>query len=325
MFDTTVHRDSVTDDCTISIQRWRTELSVTVRGIPAPGVAAVLRDEVGRMETSISRFREDSELSDVNRRSGEWVPVSWYFVSVLNAALVAAEETGGLVNPCLATAVDAAGYHHWRGGPIDSGPGPMRMPPRREPPPLLHAWRTIAIRDAGSHAQVRIPRGVALDLGAVAKGWLADRVATLVVDRFGVDTVADMGGDLRAIATREPWLIDVSPMGSDHPTHELSVWDAGIATSSVGRRAWSNPDGTRAHHIIDPRTGESAMTPWMSCSVVAAGAEGANAMSTAALVLGSHAPRWLRARNTAAWLVADHAEHRTDWWPDLVTPAGLPA
>ena len=90
----------------------------------------LLREEVLRMETSVSRFRPDSELSIVNDSPAVGRPVSWYFVEVLEAALDAARNTEGIVDPCLAHLVDAAGYRTWRDA---EGTPPQPLEPLCQP------------------------------------------------------------------------------------------------------------------------------------------------------------------------------------------------
>lgn len=303
-----IHVPLAMNETEVVLQRWRTELSLTVRDVSHAAVARLLRDEVMRMETSVSRFRPDSELSIVNRQTGDWTTVSWYFVEVLTAALDVAELSDGIVDPCLAHLVDAAGYQSWRGGdPIPEADERVLG--------AGHSWRDVEIVPAGSHARVRVPPGLSLDLGAVAKGWLADRVAERAVADFGSDAVANMGGDLRAIAHAEPWTITADPSHPDCGETDLVVWDAGLATSGVGRRTWTNRDGKRAHHIIDPRTGLSADTPWWSCSVLANGAAAANAASTAGIILAADGPSWVGRQGLDAWFVGDAGECRVGRWP----------
>lgn len=296
------------------LHRWRTELSLIVRDASVAPVTHLLRDEVMRMETALSRFRPDSELSIVNQQPGRWHSVSWYFVEVLEAAIDAAHSTEGIVDPCLAHLVDAAGYGTWR----DAETPPLQ-PSEKQFTPLSQdsagSWRDIEIRPAGSHALVRVPPGLALDLGAVAKGWLADRVADRAVAEFRRDAIANMGGDLRVIARDEPWTVTADPEQASSGQAELVLWDGALATSGVGRRAWTTADGDRAHHIIDPRTGRPADTPWWTCSVMASSAAAANAASTAGIVLGAQGPGWLESQGLDGWFVGSGEEQRVGRWP----------
>lgn len=284
------------------LRTWRTELSLVVRGrVPQSLVAELLAREVEQMDRAASRFREDSELSSINDNPGSWVRVSGYLGALLDCALESAELTDGLCDPGLGAAVDAAGYRQWRDG---ATPRPQ--------PGAVGNWRDIERRGD----EVRIPPGMHLDLGAVAKGWLADRVAFAAAERFGAATLANMGGDLRALTAEEPWVVTVDPEDSQVPAQSLRLWDAGLATSGIGRRRWQTTDGHAAHHIIDPRTGSPAETPWLSCSVVAATAAQANAASTAVLVLGDSGPEWLDRQGLDGWFVGvDGRQRRVGRWP----------
>ena len=90
----------------------------------------------------------------------------------------------------------------------------------------------------------------------------------------------------------------------------------GVATSGRDYRKWRQ-DGVWKHHIIDPRTGTPAVTPWRTVSVAAASCVDANTASTAAVVLGEAAPEWLAARRLPARLVREAGQVvRVAGWPE---------
>ena len=80
------------------------------------------------------------------------------------------------------------------------------------------------------------------------------------------------------------------------------ISDGGLATSSALGRAWRR-GGTELHHIVDPATGRPARTCWRTVSVSAASCAGANIATTAAIVRGERAIRWLEALRLPARLV----------------------
>lgn len=289
---------------TVGMDTWKTHLRLSVRSAAnrrlEQNLQQLLTTEVTRLDRLASRFRADSELSLVNAGAGDWVEVSWGFVTVLTASLEAARLTNGLVDPTLGRAVKAAGYDQWaqQDSPVA---------------PRVHrgAWRAVGIRPGRGEAQVRIAAGTALDVGSIAKGWLADRLAT-AVHRSGYDVCANMGGDVRVIAS-QPWTVwadpDVTGMSSD----PVDLTDGGVATSGIGKRAW-----TGGHHIIDPRTGRSAQTPWHSVSAVAATAAHANAAATAGVILGDAGPDWMARRGVDARFVSADSATTTGRWPQAV-------
>ena len=91
-------------------------------------------------------------------------------------------------------------------------------------------------------------------------------------------------------------------------------------------RRWQSLDGVTVHHIVDPRTGTPAATPWRTATVVAASAELANAASTAAIVMGDAAPDWLRDNGLPARLVANNGDvTRLGGWPEPDETVASPA
>ncbi len=287
------------DEISAVIRTWKTELWLAARINNTAATQAwlndILRTEVAALDARASRFRADSELSAVNRGAGTWVQVSWEFVAVLTSSIDAAAATDGLVNPLLGAHVVAAGYDDW--AQQDSG---ITVAPGATD------WQAIEIQPGRPAARVRIPAGSALDLGAVAKGWLADRLAQIVHASTGAECVANMGGDLRVISPGQPWVVAAD---AEHDETAMELEDAGLATSGIGHRAWAG-----GHHIIDPRTGRPAQTAWDSVSVLAGTAAGANTASTACMVLGPQGPQWLAGMHLDGWFVGPHTEQVVGRW-----------
>jgi thiamine biosynthesis lipoprotein len=90
-----------------------------------------------------------------------------------------------------------------------------------------------------------------------------------------------------------------APLASEGPV--VAVHGGGVASSGIAARRWQVRGGER-HHIIDPRTGGSAATPWRTVTATGATCVDANAASTAAVVLGADAPAWLGLRGFSARL-----------------------
>jgi len=128
------------------------------------------------------------------------------------------------------------------------------------------SWRSIELDSA--RRQIRMPPGVRLDFGGIAKGWAAD----VALDRFFSstdDVLIDVGGDVRArggLREGEPWAIGIgdpqrmpdAPAAAAEPhVAVLTLGRGGLATSGATLRWWYR-DGERQHHLIDPRTGRPA-------------------------------------------------------------------
>ncbi|HEY3961226.1 MAG TPA: FAD:protein FMN transferase [Gaiellaceae bacterium] len=256
--------------------------------------------ELSAIDAACSRFRDDSELSRVNARAGERVETSELFLCALTAAIDAALATDGIVDPALGAHLRNVGYDCSfelvrRRGSWTIEPLPARG----------ELWREIEIDEQC----VRIPRGCELDFGATAKALAADRAAAAIARKTGCGVLVSLGGDV-AVSGEAPvggWSIRIADdhtLPLDAPGPCVSVGDGGLATSSTTVRRWPTDDG-QAHHVLDPRTGLPAVTPWQTVSVAATSCVDANVASTAAIVLGDHAPTWLVDRALPARLVAN--------------------
>jgi FAD:protein FMN transferase len=179
-------------------------------------------------------------------------------------------------------------------------------------------WQGIEIDDA--RGRIRVAAGVEIDLGATAKALAADRAAAAAFRATGSPVLVDLGGDI-AVAGPAPaggWPILVTDdhrAPSDADGQVVAIAAGGLATSSTTVRRWRTSEGL-AHHVVDPRTGRPAAEIWRTVSVAAASCVAANTASTAAIVLGDDAPRWLEHNGYSARLVRrDGRVVVTGGWP----------
>ncbi|MCO8270628.1 FAD:protein FMN transferase [Actinoplanes sp. TRM 88003] len=264
---------------------------VTVVADKSGEAAALVRAELAAVDEACSRFREDSELS-VACRSGRPVVVSPLLAMLVGAALTAARETSGDVDPTVGAAMCGLGYDRdfaaLTGRPAAPAVRVFGSPSVRvfDSPD----WRSVRLRGR----ELTVPDGVLLDLGATAKAVAADRAAARVFRELGVGVLVALGGD---IATAGPapdggWRVLVQD-GPEDPSCTVRLpGGAALATSSTVSRTWGRP-GELLHHIVDPRTGRSASRVWRTVSVAAASCLRANTLTTAAIVRGQRAPALL--------------------------------
>lgn len=274
---------------------------------PAKRDVHALMQEV---ELAASRFLPGSELNRANWLAGMPVPVSRMLTELVGVALDAAAETDGAVDPTVGLDLLAAGYDRdiaeVRGraasaraasASADPGGGPAR--PRMRPD-----WSAVWLdRGAGL---LRVPHGAALDLGATAKAWTADRAATAIARRYGTAALVEIGGDLAVAGAPDGgWRVHVAERADGYGRttgQDVGVHAGGVATSTTTVRAWQRGERT-LHHLIDPATGAPARGPWRTVTVADSSALAANVASTAAIVLGDGAEQWLRERGAPARLV----------------------
>ena len=267
---------------------------------------ALTREVVAEVDATCSRFRADSDLSRVNRRPGEWVDAHPLLVEAVRAAYDAASCSDGLVDPLLGRPLVTLGYDRDFGQLVERDRAPVLATP------TPGAWRQIETADD----RVRIPAGTALDLGATAKAWAADLVASLIERELGEPAIVSLGGDLRIAAPDgRPWPVAIGERPGAEADTLVDLYDGGLATSSTRVRRWTSGGAVR-HHLLDPRTGLPATEVWRTVTATGPTCLAANTASTAAVVLGAAAPAWLTQRKVTARLVAaDGRVATTGDWP----------
>jgi len=270
--------------------------------------AELVRAELAAIDEACSRFRTDSEVRDVLRAHGRPITVSVRLSELVQAALDAATDTDGDVDPTLGLAMSALGYDR-DFATITAGASATH--PDVTPLPIAD-WRSVRL----DGRTLTVPPGVLLDLGATAKAWAADGCAAIVAQRCGTGVLIALGGDIATAGppggdtsndtddtTGESWRVRVQD-GPDEPACTIALpAGAALATSSTIGRTWST-GARRLHHILDPRTRQPAPRVWRTATVAAYTCVRANTLSTAALVRGARARRWLDTLGAPARLVA---------------------
>src|SRR5262249_49765866 len=148
-----------------------------------------------------------------------------------------------------------------------------RFPKDTYAPKPVAGWQEVRLNR--KLALLGVPEGTALDLGATAKAWTADRAANVLSTRYGCAVLVEIGGDLRAAGEpATPWVITLAERAGDTGVL-VTLAHGGLTTSTRTTRRWQTPTGY-AHHVIDPRTGLPADGRYRTASVWAPSAVRAN-------------------------------------------------
>ncbi len=211
-------------------------------------------------ETVLSRFRSDSELSRLNAQGGG-AQVSDTLWRVAQWARRAEEWSGGLVTPTLGDALVAAGYDR-------------SFEQISETRFCQHADArfTAAARgwdlNSADHS-IRLNPHTHLEFGGIAKGWAVEQTANYLGE-LG-PALVDAGGDMVMTAPRADgaWVIQVeNPFADEAAKPLLAIERGAVATSGRDFRTWTRGDKLQ-HHLIDPRTGQPAVTDVLAATVIA--------------------------------------------------------
>lgn len=249
--------------------------------------------EIRRLEHLFSVTMEGSEIFELNRKAGEKaVAVSGDTMELLSLGKAIGEETGGCFNIAISPIVKAWGFTEEE----------KHVPPQEEIDRLLPLADTEDILlDAENGTAFLQKKGMAVDLGGIAKGYAADKAAELLRAEGVASGFFSLGGNLVGIG-RKPdgtaWKAAVAnPLDAEDYVGMVEFSDCAVVTSG-GYQRYFEENGKRYHHIIDPATGFPAENGLLAVVIVCENAARADAFSTALFVMGlDDAAAFWRERN----------------------------
>ncbi|MGB9340239.1 MAG: FAD:protein FMN transferase [Polyangiales bacterium] len=259
-----------------------TVFRIQVDSAPANAEMAIRHafEEIERLETVLSEWRDDSDIAKVNSLAGNKpVKVGADALRVIDAGMDVSMWSRG--------AFDLSWASLW--GLYDFRPDSIKIPSAQELKPRLALIDYEKIRVSKKYKTVFLKkRGMAIGTGGIAKGYALDQ-AGAILRGAGVDNYMIFGGgQVQVHGERDgrPWRV-----GIQHPRDPSSYFaalestSASFSTSGDYEHAVFDGAGRRWHHIIDTKTGLPADK---SLSVTIMTSEGiyADALSTAAFVLG---------------------------------------
>jgi FAD:protein FMN transferase len=234
--------------------------------IPIDALRTLFHDR----EQMFSRFLADSEINSVNASAGRIVSLSPRFAATLEIALQVAEQTDGMVDPTIGSALEAAGYTRDFGDLV-----PDDTPPGASAP---GEWGSVLL--VGT--RLLVPSRIRIDMNGVVKALVVDDALALLPGRAFVSA----GGDLAARGSITVALPD---------GHAVELRRGALATSSRSKRTWMR-GGAPQHHLIDPRSGRPSDSPWRDVTACGANCLAADIAAKAGFLLGEQGPAWLDER-----------------------------
>lgn len=229
-------------------------------------------------ENTLSKTVEGSDVWNINHAGGQPVTVSDDTIALLETALRASELSDGAFDVTIAPVTAL-----W-----DFTSGEAVLPDDADIQAALPLVDYTQIKVEGN--TVTLPAGMMIDLGGIAKGYIADELAAFLREQGVTSADLNLGGNVITIG-RKPdgtaWRIGVqNPHGSrDESILILNLVDATVVTSGNYER-YFELDGVRYHHILDPKTGYPVSNGLASVSIITQSSMYADALSTACYVLG---------------------------------------
>jgi thiamine biosynthesis lipoprotein len=264
------------EDADIMGTRISVELFHANPDLARQGIDTVLR-EMRRIDAGMSPYIETSELARLNA-SAQQQPfaTSEELFSLIRGSLDFSEMTGGAFDITFASVGFLYDYRN-RTRPDET---------QREKATALINYRKLVLDHHSATIAFSKP-GMRIDLGGIAKGYAVDRCISLLQELGVKQALVTAGGDSRMIGERwgRPWSIGVrDPRNEDKLAAVIPLQDVAVSTSGDYQRYFEE-DGIRYHHIINPRSGDSARA-LQSVTIIGPDATTTDALSTGVFVMG---------------------------------------
>ena len=242
------------------------------------------------IENRMSFFMEGSDINRINRAAGiEPVRVPGDVFYVIERAVYIAELSGGAFDPTVGPLVAL-----WDIG----GATPPRIPPQEEIKKLLPLvnWQNVELDRENQSVFLKKP-GMALDLGAIAKGYAADEAAEIIRNAGIPQAIIDLGGNNLLVGEKADgtlWRIGIQDPLDERGAYigVLETRETSVVTSGVYERYFVY-EGVHYHHLLSPSLGHPAQSGLLSATIITGVSMDADALSTAIFVMGHEKGRAL--------------------------------
>ncbi|MDO5723716.1 MAG: FAD:protein FMN transferase [Flaviflexus sp.] len=258
-----------------------TVIEVKASGGPDDDLAAELARLTEHYEHLWSTYRADSEISRLNAAAGgDWVRIHPDTEALLEQAMAWQEASGGAVTPLIGPLSRLWDVKSWL-AELAAGLTP-RLPSAEQ---VTRARRlTHPDRLDLASGRARLGAGAALDLGGLAKGYIADRLAEVAGQQRNRVLVSVGTSSLAATGS---WRAGIRGLDGPSIAGIIELTDASLATSGDYLQRLPELLGSRpVHHVIDPRTGYPATGP-RQASVRCGDGVAAEAAATCLMVTGA--------------------------------------
>lgn len=268
-----------------TVEMMGTFVSVTLYGENTSELEAAMNAAFARaseLEQCLSPSIAESELNAVNESAyAQETPVSESFFRLLTEAQQYAALSDGALDCTIGDLISLWGI----------GTETARVPEASEIEAILRkdSYTLVATDSAGQTVRFA-EEGVTLQFGAVAKGYIADEMKSILLEQGVESGLLVLGGNVLTIGSKpsgDAWKVGITdPFSTDQLIAELTVSDLSVVTSGNYER-YFEADGVQYHHILDPETGYPSDSGLVSTTIIAASSVTCDALSTATYVLGA--------------------------------------
>ncbi|GCF94591.1 FAD:protein FMN transferase [Enterococcus florum] len=265
--------------------------------------------QVEKLDKQLSSYRAGSEIDQVNQSAGQKpVKVSKKTFELVKTAYEYSKQSEGLFDLTIGPIVQL-----WRVGTDEA-----RKPTQEEIDAALIKvdYQKVQLNETEQSVYLK-ESGMSLDLGGIAKGFISDQIAAMLREAEVTSAILDFGGNIIVIGKNpsgKAWTVGIQdPKEPSKVIGTIQATDQAVITSGNYQR-YSEFEGQRYHHLMNPQTGYPFESGVASVTVVASNATQGDALSTTLFGLGEN--EQLQSEEEVGAVFIDH-ENRIDVTPKL--------
>ena len=230
----------------------------------------------GSYEKSLSATVSGSDIFRINHGNGKPVEISQESADLLKRALEYCRMSGGEFDITIYPAKSLWNFS----GEDASIPDPDAL---AQASSMVDYTKVVV-----GGTKVTLPKGMGIDLGAIAKGFIADRIADYLRDHDVTSAVIDLGGNVYALGSKpdgSSWRVGIRQPFGEGEADIIKTADSSVVTSGIYQRYFEK-NGIIFHHILRSSDGMPCDTGLYSVTVIAKSSEQCDALSTMCMLLG---------------------------------------
>lgn len=232
------------------------------------------------VDMSVNLWVDSSVISKVNRN--EDVTLDSIFLDNFRIAMETARLSDGYFDPTISPIVAAWGFSYKRGDSIT----PQLIDSLKQ----LVDYRKIHIENG---KVIKDNPDMKLDFNAIAQGYTSDLIAAFLESRGIKNYLVDTGGEIMARGSKpndQPWIVGIEKPAENWDSEQvvqtrIALRDKGLVTSGSTRK-YTERNGRRYSHCIDPKTGYPVDHNVLSATVLAENSVWADALASICMVMG---------------------------------------
>lgn len=267
------------DPSTLDIFAMDTYMNVKAYGENSYDALILSSDEIQKLEDIFYVTNKDSEISKINESAGNFCEVSEDTSSIIKTALDYCQKTDGALDISIYPVLREWGFTT----------GDYKVPDYETIKNLLKNTGYEKIET--NENKIKIPENYEIDLGSVAKGYTSDKVSEILSENGVESALLNLGGNVQTVGSKpdgSDWKVAVvNPFDESENLCSIKINNKAVITSGNYERYFTDDNGNKYWHIIDPETGSPARNGIVSATVIGEKGVMCDALSTSLFVLGT--------------------------------------